>query len=152
MVSEQESPSRSLNGHFNHKEHIKTVDQRVEEQQWWCNCCSVSQLGTGTEAVGLLLIEPPWWIGSRNLTDSDKRLFGVACSIKQHLSPTPLLLTIISPFFISPSFSLLCCHGYAQPEPSRRRGTCQGTALRSPDAGRLRRRPVSHAVIVQFGL
>lgn len=40
--------------------------------------------------VGLLVIEAPWWIGSRNLTDSDKRLFGVACSIKQHQPPPPL--------------------------------------------------------------
>lgn len=34
------------------------------------------------------MIEPPWWIGCGNLTDSDKRLFGVACSIKQRQRPT----------------------------------------------------------------
>lgn len=88
--------------------------------------------------MGLLVIEPPWWIGSRNLTDSDKRLFGVACSIKQHQrTPLPPSLSFPCPLFILPSFGLLCCHGYAQPEPSRC-GTCQGAALRSPDAGRFR--------------
>lgn len=68
------------------------------------------------------------------------------------LLPPPLLPTTTSPFFISPSFGLLCCHGYAQLEPSRSGGTCQGVALRSPDAGCLHRWPVSHAAIVQFWL
>lgn len=69
-------------------------------------------------------------------------------------SPLPLSLlpTTPSPFFISPSFGLLCCHGYAQPEPSCSGGTCQGAALRSPDAGHLHRWPVSHAAIIQFWL
>lgn len=100
------------------------------------------------------MIEPPWWIGSRNLTDSDKRLFGVACSIKQHHPPPPLLPPLSSlptSLFTSPSFGLLCCQGYTQLEPSRCRGACQGAALRSPDAGRLLWRPLSHAVIIHFG-
>lgn len=106
------------------------------------------------------MIEPPWWIGSRNLTDSDKRLFGVACSIKQHpllpppLQPHSLLLssTITSPLFISPSFGLLCCHGYPQPTLLCGVRSCQGSALRSPDAGCLHQWPPSHATSFNLAL
>lgn len=66
--------------------------------------------------------------------------------------PTPHLFpTITSTLFISLSFGLFCCHGYTQPELSCLGGTCQGAVLRSPDAGRLHWRPLSHSVIVQFG-
>lgn len=68
------------------------------------------------------MIEPPWWIGSRNLTDSDKRLFGVACSIKQH-QPPPLLSPHLS-FPPSPplsSFLPLLVYSVAMATPSRSR-------------------------------
>lgn len=74
-------------------------------------------------------------------------------SISRHPSSLPPVLPTITPppLFISPSFGLLCFHGYAQPEPSCCGETCQGAALRSPDVGRLHWRPLSHGVIVQFG-
>lgn len=104
-----------------------------------------------SEALGLLVIEPPWWIGSRNLTDSDKRLFGAVCSIKQHQPPlhnharffTPLPSPLL--FSLLLHFSLHCCHGYTQPDLWWCRRTCQSSALRSPDAGCLRQWPLSHA-------
>lgn len=100
--------------------------------------------------MGPLVIEPPWWIGCGNLTDSDKRLFGVACSIKQRQRPTttnsppkPLPPPPDSSFRPLSAFGLLCCHGDAQPEPScvGWRGARRGAALRSPDEGRQRGAP-----------
>lgn len=78
------------------------------------------------------MIEPPWWIGSRNLTDSDKRLFGVACSIKQH-QPPPLLF----PHPLS-SFRPLLVYAVAMDTPSQSRHVVE-EAVRVPLSDHLTR-------------
>lgn len=73
---------------------------------------------TGSETGGLLVIEAPRWIGSRNLTDTDKRLFGVACSIKQHQPPPlPPSFTPLPPSLLPSSVRPLLVYSVAMDTP-----------------------------------